>query len=267
MSGIALTCTVDASRLNRGIEAAIKMSKREARDVCNSAAYFVAVDAQRTTPFVTIDRIDSELAAKVAPVMGVRGKPLKGRKMFSALSNVVVKGKPIPLAALILQKRSGAGVYLAKGWPLFASPFKGISRALGAQKMAYYIDKLIKSRHKSTHYLASGWTDAIEKLRGFVRAHGIGVRGIGGRGLGNAIPAMEGYEPSAMIENNIGGTGQYYGLPPKKGSKKESANRALMTYALPPFQAALDREGDSQMRHALAKMDAAIAREINPMLS
>jgi hypothetical protein len=246
-----LTCTVDTRKLNLGIAVAMDYTKRTLAEKCNSVAYFVARGAYERTPFVAVERINQELAVKGNPVMGRSGKALKGKFTYASLRTVSTKNRDVPLAALIINKMvKQGGRSLGKGFNLAQSPFKGLPRALGAQKMAAFIDKLIKKRRSSTHFLASGWIPAMKIFDKYAKKN---ESRSATPDLGTGKPAVEGVTVSAMIENDVGA----------RGPVAASSNKALLTYGTPALQSSIDAEGTSQMNHALKAMEMELSGKTN----
>lgn len=244
------TVKIDMTGLNRGFNLAMEFSKRKPGVAANTAAYFIAVDAQLRTNSVQIPTIDLELDVAVYQVLGKRGKPLKGkrnRRFATTPSNSA------PLAALIIQAsvNSSSKYNQLTGFKYYrtASPFKGVSRAAGAAAMAQAIHNLIAKRHGATSYLRAGWSKAIDIL--FPLSSSKYVRGIRGRAsgvftygadLGTAQPApANSFLATCLIENDVGLTGK----------NAVSHNRALMEFGAPALQAAVDNEGKNQMQYFL----------------
>lgn len=252
-----IDCKIDVSGLVRGIAAGRKFSRKALSKTINSALLHVAVDAQDRTPFVQVQTIDAELNAVRAAVVGRSGKALKGKASFTTGRNVrhPTTGQMVPLAALIIQAKAGGdNATLGKGFSLTRSPFFGVSRSLGAQKMRYYVDRLVKNRHRSTHFLASGWREAIEILKTMVSSGLRGQEGIGGQGLGSAIPAPEGDSTRGEMANEVG----------EQGPDAKAANEALWIHAAPALQAALDEEGRGRLNVALKKMGSEFQEAVQP---
>lgn len=238
---------IDMTGFNRGFSLAQEFTKRTPADACNFAAKEVAFAAYKNTPFVTNDKIDSQLDVIVSPVIGKRGKPLKRKKQFSGGGATSMSG--VPLAALIVQARARPGsrynALTGGRYALTQSPFKGVSRAAGQRAMAALVDVMIKSRHRSGHFLAAGWLNSFYKLKSLVPSKYRGSSGLPpatNEGLGDAIPAQPGTRAVCVIENDVG-----------LDNKNPSHNRALITYGSPALQSALDGEGRKQMDYFLSK--------------
>jgi hypothetical protein len=266
-----ITVTLDMSRLNRGIEESGRYSRRTTPELVNTAAYWVAVNAKAGMPFVTAERVDTEMGTIVSPVIGVSGKVLKRPKFFSSGKKVSVRGsgggaaREVPLAAMIVAARAKAGSKYNQltnnRYALSRNPFKGFSRSLGAQKMAALVNKMIASRHSSGRFLMAGWIPVVQGLRPytaqrFLRGGASASEGSGafyGGELGRASAAKEGERCTAVIENDVGG----------QGENAVSMNRALLQYGSGPLQAALDGEGTRMIEYGLRKMEAELAERVN----
>lgn len=251
---------IDTRNLEAGIAAGRKFSHRSLAQTVNSAMYYVAVDAQSRTPFVTPATIDAELSAIVAPVIGRTGKALKGKKAYltgkTAYTGVrkSSQGKEVPLAALIINKMAKEGKSLGKGFTLSRSPFAGVPRALGAQKMKAFVDRLIKNRRRSTHFLQAGYRDAIDTLKSIVRGNVTGNNSIGGKGLGFVVPAVAGVEVYGRMENDVGEGGEH----------AAEHNEALFIHSAPALQQAVDSEGYTRIARALQATEKDLADRIKP---
>lgn len=267
--------TIDTSRLSDGLAAAAKYTKRTLPQVVNTAAYWIAVNAKNSMPYVEVKKIDIELGTIVTAVIGKRGQPLskkyaKNRRLSGGKMGDIVKD--VPLAALIIAASAKPGSrynsLTNSRWAIGKNPFKGVSRAAGAATMRSLIHRMINRRHSSSKFLLSGWIPAIQKLlpysmQKFMRGSGNPLTGVkeflGGAGVnghsefGSATPAVDGFTVMAVIENNIGAMGK----------NAENYNQALIRYGAPVLQSAVDREGDQQMKYALGKMEKEMKTEVD----
>ena len=257
--------TIDSRSLVQGLGAAANYTKRTLPELINTSAYWVAVNAKNAMPFVKPEKIDAELAAVKAPVIGKRGKPLK-RMLFKGRKGPGQRTEGAPLSVLIIQARANPeSVYnvLTSGrYALSKSPFAGVSRAAGRAAMRKLEDKLIKLRHKAGKFLLAGWVPVVRALfplskQRFIRGNGApleGARNYYGSDLGSAKPALgDGWAGFAVIANEVGA----------KGKQAASFNRALWLYGGPAAQGAVDREGKQQAEFALKRYEEELAREFN----
>lgn len=259
---------VDTSGLAAGIAAAKKYSKRTMPELVNTSAYWIAVNAKNEMPFVTQEKINTDLGTIVSLKVGKRGKFLSpkysrnlmksGRRMGDITQNV-------PLSVLIIQARANYNSNYNRlthhRWALRASPFAGKTRAAGRAAMKAAENRLINSRHSSTKFLLAGWIPVIKEMarhaiKKYTRGAPPALEGKDsyyGADLGGATPATEAAEvAAAVIENNIGG----------QGVNAKNYNDALMTHGLPALQSAIDREGTQQMNYALKKMEQELAGQV-----
>lgn len=250
---INVTVKIDASGLNRALALGQEFSKRTPAQACNTSALEVAIIAKNTMPFVTVPRIDKELSVVTSPVIGKRGKPLKGKNNRIFGANVDLSKNPdVALAVLIIQARSNPNSrynqLTNQRYALPGSPFKGVSREAGRAAMALLVHKMIAARHKSGSFLKAGWIPAVEILRPFGvnkyrrgTVHEDASPNYAGD-LGYAQPARGG-EPAAqtVILNNVGYTGK----------NAASFNQALQKYGAPLLQDAIDGEGRRAMQYYL----------------
>jgi hypothetical protein len=206
-------------------------------------------------PHSTASQIQQEFAVQKLPVQGISGRNLKN-KFFYKSGKANIRGREVELAVLIIQARARAGSKYnsrtGSRWQIPEHPFKGLPRALQHQKMAALIDRMIKGRDSSTHFLAAGFiapTKAFAAAMG--RFHGSGGKNMpGGKesrseaNLGAGIPAKDGtYLAIGRILNLIG----------TQGKNAASMNRALFMHGEPTLQRAIDREGQAQMDWAMKK--------------
>lgn len=262
--------SVDMSGFQEAFELANQFTKRTPAEACNVAGYYIAAAAQRATPFVELQTIDSELAVEMLPVMGKRGKPLKNKKTYRGKPGGLSVVQGVPFSVLIIQARSNPNSRynaLTEGrYALMQSPFKGLSRAAGRAAMAEAEDRMIKGRHSSPHFIAAGWVPA-RKILAFARRYGAasGVDTVldaltqtamsASGSLGFAIAAIEGnLDAFCFIENDVGMGG---------GPNESNYNKALWEYGLEPLQMAVDVEGIKQMNYYLKKTGADFRYEWN----
>jgi hypothetical protein len=259
---------IDASGLNRGLDLARDWTKRTPMEAVNTASLEVAIGAKNRLPFVTVGRIDTELATIKTEVIhiGKRGKPHKKTKnRFSGGLGTSTKHPDVPLAVLIVQARARAtstyNQLTNNRYALAQSPFKGVSRQAGRLAMRLAVSRMIARRHSAIAFLKAGWIPAIKKLLSVSnnkwRRGGAAFDGSGafyGGALGTAKPAVANYYALCTIENDIG----YEGL------NASSFNHALQLYGGPALQAALDDEGAKQLQYYLMKSgDEELARKVN----
>lgn len=254
-----LQADIDMTGLIAGTQAAMRFSKRTPAQVINTSIYWVAVNAKNAMPFVTPERVDTELSVISNPVIGKKGKALKNKKVFTPKQS-----KDAPLVALIVAARANPNSRYNRltnsRYALRQNPFKGVSLAAGRAAMRLLIDKMVKARHRSGHFLMVGWIPAVRALlpfsvqkfmkgnaRGFMQGHS------GGGELGAAEPAKEGSEiVTASITNAVG----------MEGKNAASFNRALWSYGAPILQDAVDGEGVRQMEYAIKHAEKELEEDV-----
>ena len=251
---IAPTVRIDSTGLNRGIVKASKYSKRTLPQIVNTSAYWIARNAQKAMPFVTAQKVDTELGTIVTPKIGKSGKVLSTK---SARNRTYSSA----LATLIVLARTNKGSHynaLTKG--RYALPsLRGMSASGFQATLAALVHKMIAARHRSGHFLRAGWIPAIKKLmsKNVARFNRGGTwvddnSGGGFRQLGDATIAQEGVKCQATIENQVGMT----------GIQAESFNRAMLLHGTGPLQKAMDVEGVKQMEYALRKYNEELAETV-----
>lgn len=266
MDGISVV--VDSSGLTAAIQERIKFMDRTVVEQTVASAFFISLRAKQLMPVTPIGRIDTELAVEVVPVMGKRGKPLKRKHLSGGLGTSRTPHEAVPLVALIVAARAKPGSdYNATTGGRYAiakNPFKGVSRAEGARDMAAYVNKMIKSRHSSTHFLQIGWNPAIAALKSsphlLAKYRRPGPPTSTARSgskfdsvddeMGSAIIELFGDSCIVTIENALGGSGK----------NAKSHREALLRVGLPGLQQAVDEETYKMQDRILqetAKADAA----------
>lgn len=255
---------VDTSGLVAGINAAKKYSRRSITQIVNTSAYWIAVNAKNSMPYITPERVDKDLGVIVSTTVSVGKTGKVGRKTIrkATASGSITSA---PLAALIINARANPQSYYnqrtARRWALGKSPFAGKSRKAGAAAMRAAVNKLVNVRHSAGKFLLAGWIPAIRALKSKA-LHKFSKGGPSpnehadsyyGADLGAATPATESDVATAIIENLVG----------MEGKNAASYNAALLKYGGPGLQAAVDREGQQHMNYALKKMEAELAKETN----
>lgn len=257
---------IDMSGLNKAVALGMEYTKRTPAQVCNTTGLEVAIGAKNNMPFVTVERIDTELAVIATPKIGKRGKPLKKGKVYSGGLGTS-RTPDVPLAVLIVQaranKNSRYNQLTNSRYALTGSPFKGVSPAAGRAAMAALVHVMVANRHRSGHFLMAGWIDSIKELLPYTanRYRRGGSRPLDGAksaydsNLGDAKPAKEGEtNASCVIENLIG----------YEGKNAASFDRALQLHGGPGLQASVDTQGVIAMNYYLKKSsDAELVKPFN----
>ena len=249
--------TIDATKLNRGFALAREYSTTAPADACNYTAKEVAFGAYENTPVTTAARVDREFLIDTQPKIGVRGKPLKGKKILKGgkVVNYERHGETteVQLAVLIAQARanSSSKYNIATGFRYYLprSPFAGVSRAAGRAAMASLIDSMLKGRRRSASgFLRAGWLASMTRLKRLVPAKYRGKSDVTTSGqnvdeLGTVIPAKKGESKTfCQIENDVG-----------LDNKNPNQNKALIEIGSPALQRAMDTQGQKEMDYFLKK--------------
>ena len=235
------------------------LKSRTMREIVCTAALEVAIGARANMPYVEQSTIDSELGVFVTPPMNKRGSRAiytrKTRIYGSMRQNLTQKPwlhTNAPIAALIINAQVNyQSVYNAatnRRYYRAASPFKGKSRIAGRAAMSAAINRMIRSRHSSTHFLQSGWVAAIRALAPHSSNRGRASLAGPDRGniwdKGRAIITETNASVSVLIENAIG----------LEGINAQNFNAALWLHGADGLQAAVDAEAASMTRHILDQL-------------
>ena len=261
-----LTFTIDTTGLAKGIAAASLVTKRTMPELVNTSAYWIAVNAKGAMPFVTPEKIDSELGVIKQAVIGKRGKALKGKFNYRTRINPNLQSATgTSLAEMIVMARTNpSSNYNRLTGGRWALPsLKGMTKEGRKAAIAKLVDKMIKSRHSSTHFLIAGWMPAIIRLKEFAvqkmmrgASPNFGMRNYYGGPIGYGKPSSPNQDTGcfAEIANEIG----------TEGANSKAQNDALQKYGARGLQDAVDREGKANMEYGLKHMDKELAAAVNP---
>jgi hypothetical protein len=258
----------EQSRLNAAINERLRYPGRDEADIVNNAAYWVARNAIGYTHFTPIARIDTALAVEIAPRVGKRGKPLgysRTKRNYAGGKGTAMLHPNVPLAALIVQAsanyQSVFNTRTNRRYYRAASPFKGKTRAAGRAAMAAAVNKLIKARHSSIKFIASGWLATVRLLAPLVGKATMTEGNPARRGndssdeRGWTKPATPGkWSVVATIANSTGGA----------GVNASGFNSALHRYGAPALDVALAEESYKMLAY-IRKKEAARTAKFNAM--
>ena len=235
-----------------------KHSKNTPAESVNKTALFVIRDAQKHTPFVEQSTIDTQLEVSTTPVIGNRGKPLKGKVTYEVPS----LGFADKIVMARMNPDSKYSLLTGNRWPVRKIRIKDFAKAYGDENAVQMFmeviqpitDRMIRARHSSTHYLEHSWADIIKKILPFVPVKyrsGLEPQPSEPNSLtlpsGEVIPAMPGGAiVRCIVSNKIGTAGPNAVLY----EKHNAAARAIL---IPILQQSIDREFESKMKYADAQ--------------
>jgi hypothetical protein len=259
-SSISVFCKVDSSALNAAIRwrRDVLTSKRTMREIVCTAALEVAMGASAYMPYVQQSTIDSELNVSITPRLGRGGKPryTRATRIFHGNKGTARFYPAVPLAALIVNARSNYQSFYNMSthhrYYRQASPFAGVSRAAGRAAMIATVNRMIRQRHSSTHFLQSGWQPAIRQLAPFSVNRGRALMSLPKMGRssawhndrGSALVNDTGTSTTVTIENAIG----------MIGPNAANFNEALWRHGAPALQRALNDEAQSMIEYIEARL-------------
>ena len=158
-----MTSALDVSVLVREMPRLVAFGRRTVHEQCMTSLGFIALRAQKLTPYVSIALIDAELQVEVT-AWTKGGRPSRAKTPHHKLAAVRSDAKA-PLAVLIVMARGNPGSKYSKltgnRWPLTlpgAGP--GYRKRLG-EFVKQKVSTMTLSRHSSTHWIQVGWTPAI----------------------------------------------------------------------------------------------------------
>lgn len=250
------TYNLDTRAFMQGFALVRSRSRTNTVDALHRAVAFVVEDAKDQTKKVTVGTIDSELAVKVVPRIGARGKPLSMKNSKNrnyTAGGLGKRGSPdikpaVPLLYLIMSARAKAGSNFNRltgnRWRLPMHPAKGLRGPAMWRAMEDAQGRMVRNRHRTTAWFHSSWNAIISQLAGVVpsgyRAHFLKVAGRAAiqHELGRvtfADPASD--KPTVIIENMVG---MAPGKVPMGASGLERRNEAAHRVLGPALQRAID---------------------------
>ena len=250
--------TIDTSRLSAAIKIRARMMDREMVDIVNTSAYYISLNTYIVTDRTTPATIDAGLEVSITThSLTKTGRKSKSKKAIlkSALKGTGTNQDAL-LAVLIIQARiSHKSSQRSRYW-LNRSEFVTGNRAQNQRAIAEEVSKMIKTRRRSSGFLASGWLKAIAELS----PHAIKRGGISGvvrsEGIGTS-PALRG-EVEIAVGKSGGRFRAVIGNLTGLDADQRGANDALWNYSAPALQAAIDTES--------AGMEAWIEKHLDPSL-
>jgi hypothetical protein len=253
---------VDTSGLTQAINVRSKLmsSKRTMRQIVCTAAHEIAIGAAQRMPYVETSTIDSELNVWYSLGKTAKGKASKAKRNMIANTGKVRLGaggmggviNRVPLAALIINAqvmgvRSGKSsqpgmsrynqlTHMRYARPY--SPFAGVSRRQGREAMRAAVNRMIRARHSSTHFLQSGWNYAINALagetanRGRRRMVGFKTKRASSQTMGEVTIRSDAHSAWVYVANEAGA----------QSLNATSFNEALWRHGQPGLQASIAEE-------------------------
>lgn len=227
-------------------------SKTEPSEALHKTVAFVVHDAKDHTPFTSLGRIDTDLSVQMTPGILESGERSKSKKRQREVVNIPIAG----LASMIVVARMHPGSRYSRltdnRWPVVKPNTHGRGAFwLWVQARA---EKMVKSRHSSTHFLQISWNTILLKLAAFVPMsyRGAVMTWAGGiqppiDGMGDVTPARPN-EPFAVCTiSNL------FGMDPGHPTLSENRNLAAHGILEPVLQGAIDRGFDRAMEQAAKK--------------
>lgn len=245
--------TWDQSRFDAVLPCYIEEIKGIPREEVPRAAYFVAINAEKNMPRVSIDRMDEELSVLINPVRLKSGKISRNKKRkyeaatFGGMGEKAYKPTlaAIPLAWLIISARANPSSrynQLTGGaFKLDQHPLKGKKVSEFKTIMEGMARRMLMARHRSKAFFASAWLPAIRAIFPFIPAQfrlakfdrrGPDGELVYGQEKGGAVIDITGDRCVVTMENAIGVT----------GPNAEKRNEALWQHGAPALQQGFDQQ-------------------------
>lgn len=259
---------VDSASLGRAIAMGLQVTSQEPRNLVLNAGRGVALKTKTLTPFVPMERIDTELGVISTPVLSTRGKR-KGLPLKSGKKNVSVPDQSLATKIVLARLHPGSKFNrLTKGrWALDRATFSPGAGKVGFwAKIKQVATRMVSARHSSTHFLQSGWAAVYRKLtqiryggEPLVQNTAVGAAAAAvnaGQGeLGTATLFGSGPNVTLLMENLIG----------MKGKNAESFNEALHKHGGPALQQGVDEQAAEMKARYLPRWESAMARKWNAL--
>lgn len=245
-----ISTRIDTSDLMRAQAIFQEYSLQVPSQGLNRTVLFVLRAAQKNTPFVTGSRIDTELSVSTTPVLSTRGAR-KGLPLRSGRKNVAVTEGGMATRIVLARMHRGSAYNQRTDQKYFIerAGFSSGGAAGFWKRVEQTAQRMVKSRHSSTHFFQATWGVLIQKILPDVPP---GYRGGGAIGpgrdanptLGDVEPARAGtLTPACTVENRMGMSEVYPRLD-------FSRNAAAFAILAPALQAAIDAEYESKMEEA-----------------
>lgn len=227
-------------------------SKSNPSESLAKAVAFVIKDAKDNTPFVTLERIDTELSVVSSPAVLKSGK--LSRDKTRQREEVDLDSQSVA-ARIVLSRLHPDSNYNRLTDMKYAIDRMSFSPGLGISgfwsRVIATATRMVKSRHSSTHFFKVSWNAVLCKMIGLVPQNYRGAVTMwagGGRPviaeLGNATMTGVGSPQVFLrIDNNMGTDEEY---PTIAARRNEAAHRILG----PVLQRAIDRNYEKQMQIA-----------------
>lgn len=277
---VQVTLRLKGDGLRVGLRQLAANSSRLPDYLANKACKFIAKRAAADMPRVPVSRMDEELNTAVALVKAKRGnrflrglKFQRGNRVFGNLGPDRAY-KPeyanVPLLALIVQAQSNpesrfnqlTGSVHARA----ASPFKGVSRAEGRQRMLDAMRRVLNARHSSGGFfklcalaVQYGFDYAIRRLpKSFSR---MGAQEFGGVDMdlaasGNVSKKLGKVAGVTPAQNGSGRAA--FWVATTEADTKGTPGGSLQRVIEPVWQRAVDAEVESIRRQIAADYTATI---------
>lgn len=240
-------------------------STRTSAYLANKACMSIAIKARDMMPVVAPSKMDEELNAAVATdlVRLKSGRFSKSKKNRGFAFGPVGKGAhpDVPLLALIINAQANPGSNFNKiTGGVFArdhSPFKGLTRAAGAEAMRMTMRRVLAARHSSSAFFKACagvvrfiFSDSIRNVpvAGLVSEVSEGAALTGTGPISGNVNRLAGGTVATGVSDQARAT---FWVATTEPDTKGTPGGALYRIAQPVWQAAVDAEAEAIKNHAL----------------
>ena len=246
-----ITCQIDTSGLMAAQRIFNDYSRKTPAQSLNRTVLFILRDVQKTTPFATMSRIDTDMQVTTTPrISKVTGRQVSRNTRNPNIVTVTEGGMATRIVLARLHYGSRYNVRTDHRYWINQQLFsRGQGQAGFWKKVEQVAIRMVKARHSSMHFFQSTWGVIIRKLlpnvpssmrAGIIPGFGAGSDA----GLGEATAAKEGgVTCSCIIENFVGTSGAWPNIDARRNAYLNTVMGALL-------QAAIDREFESKMAYA-----------------
>lgn len=233
---------------SRAHEILHKYSKTEPSEALAKAVAFVVVDAKANTYFTTPSKIDAELNVETTPVLSTKGARA-GLPLRSGKSTVDAPAGSLAQRIVLsrLNRYSNYNVLTDIRYALDRQSFSpGMGKAGFWAKVKMVAERMVKSRHSSTHFFQTSWNSVLLALAPLVpaRFQGKFFRAAGkiNSEIGSAVLNGVGTaKPILRIDNKLG-------MDPKYPTINELRNMAAHQLLEPALAGSISKNFQEQLR-------------------
>lgn len=164
-----VTCTIDASNLNRGLAILQNgYTKRTPAIAVNSAAYMVASFTFSKMPVTSQQTIDTDMQITTTPIIPTRAV----KKGETNITSNVQRTAAMMIVVSRFSPNSKYSKLTGNYWPLTKPDLSSVPKGLRGVAFWNWVEeaaeRMVRARHSSTGFLKICWIPALRTLSPFV---------------------------------------------------------------------------------------------------